>query len=82
MPAKKAVKEEVPDPRTLKIGKRIKELRIKAGYTSAEKFAYDHELSRVSYDQQERGKRNMTLTSLYKILDIHKISLSDFFKGL
>ncbi len=70
------------DERTIKIGNKIKELRLKKVYESAERFAYDHDLPRVSYDLQERGKRNMTLSSLYRILDIHKISLGDFFKGM
>ncbi|HWZ23236.1 MAG TPA: hypothetical protein VNW06_11315 [Cytophagaceae bacterium] len=80
--AKKNLTEVPLDARTIKIGKRLKELRLKKVYDSAEKFAYDHDLPRVSYDLQERGKRNMTLASLYRILDIHKISLGDFFKGL
>jgi transcriptional regulator with XRE-family HTH domain len=74
-------KQELIDERTVKIGNRIKQLRQQK-YDSAEKFAYDHELPRISYELQEKGKRNMTLSSLYRILDVHKISLSEFFKGL
>ena len=38
---------ELEEKLLLQIGARIKELRIKAGYTSHETFATDHELSRV-----------------------------------
>lgn len=41
--------EASQDPRFVEIGKRIKDLRIAMGYTSAEIFAYEHELNRVSY---------------------------------
>ncbi len=66
------------DPRLEKIGKRIKKLRIEKGYTSAEIFAYEHGLNRVSYWRMEKGC-NLTLVSLLRILDIHGISLETFF---
>jgi hypothetical protein len=37
------------DERIRKIAEKIKHLRIKAGYTSHENFAWEHELSRVQY---------------------------------
>lgn len=75
----KREKETPQDPRFVEIGKRIKELRIAKGYTSAEIFAYEHELNRVSYWRMEKGC-NMTLVSLMRILDIHQLSLHEFFK--
>lgn len=75
----KREKENPQDPRFVEIGKRIKELRIAKGYTSAEIFAYEHELNRVSYWRMEKGC-NMTLVSLMRILDIHQLSLHEFFK--
>ena len=66
------------DPRLIDIGNRIKNLRIEKGYSSAEIFAYEHELNRVSYWRMERGS-NLTLSSLLRILDIHKLSLQEFF---
>ena len=69
------------DERIERVAKKIKELRIKAGYTSHENFAWDHNLSRVQYWRIESGA-NITLKTLLKILDIHKISLEDFFKGM
>lgn len=73
--------EEIPDERVLKIADKIKELRVDAGYTSAENFAYDNDLNRVQYWRVEKGT-NITLKTLLKLLDIHKISLSEFFSDL
>lgn len=69
----------IQDDRLSELGERIKDLRIAKGYSSSEAFAYDHNLNRVSYWRMEHGC-NLTFRSLLKILDIHKISLSDFFK--
>ena len=62
-----------------KVSKRFRELRIEAGYTSQETFAYDKELNRVQYWRVEKGS-NITLTTFFKLLDVHKISPEDFFK--
>lgn len=61
------------------IGARIKQLRIEAGYTSQETFAYDAELPRALYGRYEKGS-NLTVYSLFKILKFHNISFEDFFK--
>lgn len=66
------------DERLIAIGKQIKQLRVEMGYSSAEIFAYEHNLNRVSYWRMEKGC-NITMSSLLKILDIHQISLGDFF---
>jgi len=69
------------DLRIVNIANRIKELRIQKGYSSHETFAWDHNLNRVQYWRIEKGN-NITLKTLISILDIHKISLSDFFKDI
>lgn len=61
------------------IGKKLQELRKKNGYTSAENFAYDHDLPRVHYWRIEKGKVNITIKSLHKLLSIHKLSIEEFF---
>ena len=61
------------------IGEHIRSLRIEKGYSSAEIFAYEHDLNRVSYWRMEKGC-NMTLRSLLNILDIHGLSLKEFFE--
>lgn len=67
--------------RIAQIGAHIKDLRIQKGYTSAEIFAYEHELNRISYWRMEKGC-NITMASLFRILDIHQITLSEFFKDI
>jgi len=65
-----------------RIGERVKELRFKKGFTSYETFAFEHDLPRVQYGRLERGAANFKIATLLRVLDIHKISLEDFFKGL
>lgn len=72
---------EHTDERVAEIAKKIKELRIASGYKSAENFAFDHEINRVQYWRVENGA-NITLKTLLKILDIHKLSLAEFFNSL
>jgi transcriptional regulator with XRE-family HTH domain len=69
------------EKRLIKIGERLRELRKKAGYKSYENFAFDNEINRVQYGRMEKGA-NITLVSLLNVLDIHKITLEDFFMGL
>jgi len=61
------------------MGKRIRELRIAAGYTSQEAFAYDAGIPRAQYGRYEAGT-NITILSLNKILKFHKITPEEFFK--
>lgn len=73
------VKEEVFKESLVRIGTRLTELRKQKGYSSHEDFAYDYDLPRVQYWRMEKGKANITLKSLHKILSIHRISVEDFF---
>lgn len=75
------VKSEESDSRLKKVGEKLKLLRLQAGYKSAETFAFDNEINRVQYWRMEKGA-NFTMFSLMKVLDIHKLSLSDFFEDL
>jgi transcriptional regulator with XRE-family HTH domain len=63
------------------ISQKLKAIRLSKGYTSYETFAFENELNRVQYWRIESGK-NITLKTLIKVLDIHKISLKDFFEDL
>jgi len=69
-------KEE--DERILKIASRIRALRLQKGYSSHEYFAWDNNLSRAQYFRIEKGS-NITMKTLLSILDIHGISLGEFF---
>lgn len=74
----KQKENNIEDERLIAIGKQIKQLRINMGYSSAEIFAYEKNINRISYWRMEKGS-NITISSLLKILDIHQISLKDFF---
>ena len=69
------------DPRLKQIAQKLKQLRLDKGYSSYESFAFDHELPRVGYGRHEQGS-NLTLKSLLRLLDIHQVSLADFFADL
>lgn len=70
-----------PDPRLVLIAHKLKRLRVAKGYSSYEAFAFDHELPRVGYGRHEQGS-NLTMTSLLRLLDIHQLSLAEFFADL
>jgi transcriptional regulator with XRE-family HTH domain len=62
-----------------KIGERLKFFRIKKGYTNHETFANDLDMTRSQYWEYEKGKKNITIFTLNKILLKLNISLSEFF---
>jgi transcriptional regulator with XRE-family HTH domain len=78
---RKAKSLDEPEEVYKKIGKRLKELRLAAGFTNAEKFAFEHEITRSQYANYEKGM-NMKIGTLLRILRAHNISLTDFFHGL
>jgi len=63
----------------LNIGVALSSLREMKGYTTVKEFAKRYKLPEIQYWRIERGKANLTLKSLERILDIHKISVQDFF---
>lgn len=77
---KKTVKKEL-DKRIAKIAERLKTLRKEKGYRNYDSFAWDNDLSRTNYQRMESGC-NFTIESLLKILDVHKMTLEEFFKGI
>lgn len=77
---KKTDKPEL-DKRIVKIAARLKEMRKDMGYKNHDTFAWDNDISRTNYQRMEAGC-NFTIESLLKILDIHKVSLEEFFKGV
>jgi hypothetical protein len=45
-------------------------------------FVLDHDLSHIQYWRIEKGATNVTLKSLDRVLEIHGISIIDFFNEL
>jgi hypothetical protein len=65
-----------------KIGNELSELRTQKGYTSLKDFAEEHDLPLIQYWRMEKGKANLTLKSLSKIIAIHSMTMGDFFCDL
>ena len=62
-----------------KIGARLKSIRKGAGYSSPDKFAYDHGINRSQYGKYEAGSEDLRLSSLLKVLDKLGLTLPEFF---
>jgi hypothetical protein len=77
--AKKAsLKKKLPSVELKKLGKRIKALRIKNGYSSYEYFAYDHNISRAQFGRYEKGE-DLRYSSLLKVIKAFDITVKEFF---
>jgi transcriptional regulator with XRE-family HTH domain len=61
------------------IGDHLARLRMKKGYTTIKEFAKRHKLPAIQYWRIEKGKANLTVKSLGRILAIHRVSFEDFF---
>ena len=59
-----------------KIGKKIKELRIKEGYSQEELASYA-KLHRTYISDIERGERNVSIENIEKIAKALKIELNE-----
>jgi transcriptional regulator with XRE-family HTH domain len=63
----------------MEIGLRLTELREKKGFSTIKEFNLKYDLPEIQYWRMERGKANITLKSLLRILSIHKLTLQEFF---
>lgn len=66
------------DEDLIKLGNRIKELRIKAGFTNYEYFAYKHDIPRAQFGRYERGE-DLRYSSLLKVIKAFGITVNEFF---
>jgi transcriptional regulator with XRE-family HTH domain len=71
-------KSPIPDPAIVQLGKRIRDLRKAAGYSSHETFAYEHNIARAQYLAYEHG-RDLQFSNLLRIVRAHRMSLAEFF---
>jgi hypothetical protein len=81
---KSKIRFKVTKPKPLseilaRIGEGLSELRMQKGYASVKDFANDHKLPMIQYWRIEKGKANLTLKSLVKLLAIHRLAIEDFF---
>lgn len=78
-PNRKGVKIPIdPEDQLVKLGARIKALRIKAGYASYETFAYEHGLPRAQYGRYEQGK-DLRFSSLVRVIASFQMTMEEFF---
>lgn len=64
----------------IKLSKKVKALRKKNGFTSAELFAYDIEISRVGMSKYETGNfDDIRMRTLLKIIDGLGMTPKEFF---
>lgn len=61
------------------VGNQLAYLRVKKGYPTIKSFAQKYDLPEIQYWRIERGKANITLKSLSRILNIHRLTLNEFF---
>jgi hypothetical protein len=61
------------------VGLRLAQLRINKGHATIKEFAQTYELPEIQYWRIEKGKANITLKTLTRILAIHNLSIHDFF---
>lgn len=61
------------------VGMTLAELRIRKGYSTIREFTQKYDLPEIQYWRMEKGKTNVTLKSLSKILYIHNLTLQEFF---
>lgn len=65
----------------VKIGLRIKEIRIGLGLTQ-EKLAFKAEVDKTYLNEVENGKRNVSVVNLEKIVIALEVSFEEFFRAM
>ena len=75
---KKGSKKKAPSKDLIKLGKRIKELRFKEGYTNYEYFAYEHDFPRAQFGRYEKGE-DLRYSSLLKVIRAFGMTPKEFF---
>lgn len=77
----KSKRKPATDPASVnkRTGDRIRALRQKAGYTSFEDFAHEHDIGSSQMGRYERGESDMRLSSLTRVLNGLNVTLAEFF---
>lgn len=71
------------DKLLIEIGKRMKELRILEGFNSHENFAFEKGINRSQYGKYEKGRSDLQISTLIKIILSYKnMTVSKFFEGM
>lgn len=62
-----------------KVGAKLRDLRMKKGYDTIKEFASDHQLPPIQYWRIEKGKSNLTVSTLLRLIAIHDLTVEEFF---
>jgi transcriptional regulator with XRE-family HTH domain len=65
-----------------RLGRRIRELRIRQGFASQEAFADYCRLHRTFIGHLETGRKDFRLTTIIRVADALGVSLSELFAGM
>lgn len=82
MPKKKAATKPLIKNKPLAsilLAKRIKDLRLKSGYSSYDYFAYEKNISRSQYGRYEKGE-DLRFSSLVKVIKAFNLTPAQFFE--
>jgi transcriptional regulator with XRE-family HTH domain len=71
-------KEKISPDELQKLAQRIRQLRIKKGYSNYENFAYDNDIPRAQYGRYEKGE-DLRYSSLIKVIKALDVSIQEFF---
>lgn len=62
-----------------RIGVGLRDLRKRLGYDTIKDFADENDLPFVQYWKIEKGKSNLTMKTLVKVLAVHRLTVEEFF---
>jgi transcriptional regulator with XRE-family HTH domain len=71
-------KDNLNKEELIKLGIRIKSLRIKQGYSNYENFAFEKDIPRAQYGRYEKGE-DLRYSSLLKVVKAFGLTLEEFF---
>lgn len=77
-PSRRSKTDEGMEQELVKLGDRIKQLRIKKGYTSYEIFAFENGINRAQFGRYERGE-DLRYSSLLKVIRALGVTQREFF---
>jgi transcriptional regulator with XRE-family HTH domain len=70
--------KKLPNKDLVILGKRIKALRIKKGFTNYEYFAYEHNIPRAQFGRYESGE-DLKYSSLLRVVKAFGMTMEEFF---
>ncbi|HMX00945.1 MAG TPA: helix-turn-helix transcriptional regulator [Cyclobacteriaceae bacterium] len=77
-PSKREPLDEGVQGELVRLGDRIKQLRIEKGYTSYEIFAFENGINRAQFGRYERGE-DLRYSSLLKVMHALGVTPKEFF---